>query len=59
MMKMTWRELLFWYDNYELQVTEEEVKNELEYDSKGNKKKLPSYETIRGIVNERIRERKK
>jgi hypothetical protein len=58
MMKMKWSEVIFWYENYELQITEEEVVQELQYDSKGNKKKLPSQETIRTIVNERIEERR-
>lgn len=59
MLKMTWPEIYFWYENYELQITEEEVINELQYDSKGNKKKLPSNETIRRIVDERITERRR
>ena len=59
MMKMTWKEILFWYDIYELQVTEEEVIQELSYDEKtGKKKKLPSVNEIRNIVNKRIAERR-
>ena len=59
MMKMTWKEVLFWYDIYELQTTEEEVVGELSYDDKGKKRSLPSPETIREIVNEKIKRRKK
>ena len=58
MMKMKWPEICFWYENYELQITEEEVTEELRYDSKGNKKRLPSQQTIRAIVDERIQERR-
>lgn len=56
---MTWREVLFWYDIYELQATEEEVVGELCIDDKGKKRSLPSPGTIREIVNEKIEERKK
>ncbi len=55
---MTWKEVLFWYDIYELQVTEEEVISEWGADSKGNKKTLPPYETIRKEVEKRIKERR-
>ncbi len=58
MLKMKWKDILFWHDIYELQSTEEDVVEELSYDSKGKKQKLPSYETIREIVNERIENRK-
>ena len=58
MLAMKWNDVLFWYDIYELQVTEEEVNEELKYDSKGNKKTLPSQSVIRQKVNERIEERK-
>ena len=55
---MTWKEVLFWYDIYELQVTEEEVISEWGTDEKGNKKILPPYEIIREEVNKRIQERR-
>ncbi len=55
---MDWFEVLKWDYICELQATEEEVVSELSYDDKGNKKKLPSSETIREIVNERIEKRK-
>ena len=58
MMKMKWNEILFWYGIYELQVTEEEVIQELKYDKNGKEKKLPPANTIRELVNERIEERK-
>lgn len=52
-------DLMMWYDNYELQVTEEEVIHELSYDEKGNKKDLPSSKVIRKKVLKRIAERRK
>lgn len=55
MMRMTIRELLFWYDNYLLQSIEEEVTNEKRYDDKGNIKKLPKPEVIRAEVLARIK----
>ena len=58
MLKMKWKDILFWYDIYELQATEEEVVQDLSCDSKGNKKTLPSSETIREIVNEKIENRR-
>lgn len=58
MMKMTFKDVFFWYENYELQVTEEEVVSELSYDDKGNKRTLPSPSVIREIVDERIKERR-
>lgn len=66
MMKMYFRnrgnpvtDILFWYDIFELQTTEEEVVHELSHDSNGNKRKLPNQERIREIVNERIAGRRK
>lgn len=59
MMKMKWSEVLFWYDIYELQMTEEEVIEDLRYDEKGNKKTLPSPKVIREMVLEKIEENKK
>jgi len=58
MLAMKWSDILFWYDIYELQVTEEEVIQELKYDKNGKEKKLPPANTIRKLVNERIEERK-
>jgi hypothetical protein len=58
MMKMTWKEIKFWYDIYELQATEEEVIQELSYDSKGNKKTLPPPNVIRKKTLERIEQRR-
>lgn len=58
MMKMEWEEILFWYDIYELQATEEEVVSEKLYDDKGNKKILPSPVRIRELVNEKIKKRR-
>ncbi len=55
---MTWKEVLFWYDIYELQVTEEEIISEWGVDEKGNKKNLPRYEIIREEINKRIQERR-
>ena len=55
---MTWKEVLFWYDIYELQVTEEEIISEWGVDEKGNKKTLPPYEIIREEINRRIQERR-
>ena len=54
MMKMTWREILFWLGIYELQATEEEVISEF----KSEGKNLPSSEIIRQLVDERIKERR-
>lgn len=56
--KMFWHEILKWYDVYVLQSTEDEVINELKYDKNMKVRSLPSSETIREIVNERIEERK-
>jgi len=58
MLTMKWNDVLFWYDIYELQVTEEEIVQELKYDKNGKEKKLPPANTIRELVNERIEERK-
>ena len=58
MMGLKWRDIKYWYDIYILQSTEEEVIQELSYDSKGNKRTLPKPERIREIVNERIAEKK-
>ena len=58
MMTLSWRDLKQWYDIYLLQATEEEVINDLSYDSKGNKRTLPKPERIREIVMDRIREKK-
>ena len=60
MMSMTWPELQFWFENYELQITEEEVVNKLRYDKKtGKERELPSPEKIRQIVDKQIEERRK
>jgi hypothetical protein len=66
MMKMYYRnignpstDILYWLAIYDLQTTEEEVVSELSYDSKGNKRDLPSGKKIREIVNNRRAERKK
>lgn len=56
--KMSWDEILKWYEVYELQKTEEEVVEERRYDNKGRTRTLPSPETIREIVNERLEERR-
>lgn len=59
MLKMQFRrDILFWYDIYELQATEEEVISERRYDKKGKEIKLPSPSVIREIVNEKIQERR-
>lgn len=54
MMKMNWREVLFWYNIYELQVTEEEIISELKIKGKS----IPDYETLREMVQEKIQERR-
>lgn len=60
MWKLTWSEIMWYYDNYELQATEEEVISELSYDKKtGKKKDLPKPEKIRKIVDEKIAQRRK
>lgn len=56
--KMFWHEILKWHDIYVLQSTEDEVINELKYDKNGKVRSLPSPETIRELVDERIEERK-
>lgn len=59
MMSMTWPELRPWYDNYELQITEEEIINDLNYDKKtGKKRDLPSNIKIRSLVEKKIAERR-
>jgi len=55
---MKWKEILFWYDIYEIQATEEEVVHDLGFDKNGKKKKLPSYKRIREVVEEKIKERR-
>jgi len=53
--KQYFSEIWFWYKKYEFQTTWDEVIQELSYDSKGKKRKLPKNERIREIVEHRIR----
>ena len=56
---MTWPDIEFYYNIFELQTVEEEVVGEWGYDSKtGKKKKLPPQEKIREEVDKRIAERR-
>ena len=57
---MKWKDISFWYDNYELQATEEKVVDNLSYDKKtGKTRELPSQEKIRKIVDKEIAERRR
>ena len=58
LMQLTDRELFFWYNIYELQVTEEEIANEHLYREDGKKGRLPSTDVMRKLVEERIEKRK-
>lgn len=58
MKNMTWDEIEKWHDIFVLQKTEEEVIQELSFDSKGNKQKLPNNNKIREIVLQRIEDMK-
>lgn len=59
MMRMSFRrDIKRWYDIYVLQSTEEEVIMDLSFDSKGNKRELPSPARIREIVLSKIEERR-
>jgi len=58
MSKMKWLDILFWYNIYILQATEESVVSELSTDDKGNKKTLPSYQKIREITLKKIEDTK-
>lgn len=57
MMKMTWKDLLFWYKIFERQVTEEQVVQELKFDKNGKERSLPSPQKIREIVDDKILKR--
>jgi hypothetical protein len=60
MMKMKWKEILFWYDIYELQITEEEVVYKYQKEiSEGKRQRMPKHEVIRKKVDEKIAERRK
>jgi hypothetical protein len=60
MWKQTWKEILWYYDNYELQITEEEVIYKYQKEiSEGKRKKLPKPEVIRKEVDEIIAERRR
>jgi len=57
-MTLTFKEVFFWFENYELQATEDEIIEELRYDKDGKVKDLPSTETIRKKTLKRMKERR-
>ena len=57
-MKLTGIDLMFWYDIYVVQATEEEIANEIAEKAEGKKVRLPSANKMRELVNQRIKERK-
>jgi hypothetical protein len=58
-MSMKFSDVLFWYNRYELQITEEEVYRELSYDKKtGQEKEPPNALIIREIALSRIKKAK-
>lgn len=58
LMKLKRRDLWFWYNIYELQITEEEIAQEYLNPLSGKPKKLPPPEKMRELVDARIAERK-
>lgn len=54
MMKMNWKDILFWYNIFERQVTEEQVVYDLKFDKNGKERRLPKPEVIRKLVDEKI-----
>ena len=56
---MKFTDVLFWYNRHELELTEEEVLQELSFDKKtGKEKKPPNAYIIREIALHRIKKRK-
>lgn len=58
LMKLKRSEILFWYNIYELQITEEEIVNGILNPKRGNPGRLPSPEKMRKLVNEKIKQRR-
>jgi len=55
--RLKWKEVWFLYKIYEYQVTYDEIVQELSYDDKGRRKKLPPPARIKKLTEARIRER--
>jgi len=58
-MKLTFEGNLFWYNIYEVQVTEKEIVDEHLYPANGKPRKVPEPEELKRLVDERIRNRRK